>query len=387
MGGKTLVWIDAILLKLYNFGDNALFMIKEQAVHCFIPDYSDYKFDKEWEKNQGRDLIKKRYKIALSLDPQNIKLIGRAERINQLKGFNYSLEGRIIRKERFDCVIDCGLPVRIGLPNNLTSEKYALGCWIKAEGRLDAYILNSLDRSDSKEQASSQDADLEIPDPPTYSIPEPSLKGDRCAQIKQQREIESFFIEARFLQYLVIQEDNDEEGAGEREVLLKVLPSCAIVECFVGAFQETGFTKLERWDRICCELELKEDKLERTKQQTKEFRQEDRVFGSNKTHLTGQIIYSNTRKENPDLLDYVIDCGFPVFILCDKGKTNLKPGDWVTASGRLDVFLHEVYPTRTKNLDESVERFSEPGEKDLEIRMEITEIDESFLCGRKNSKQ
>jgi hypothetical protein len=203
---------------------------------------------------------------------------------------------------------------------------------------------------------------------------------------KGLEEIESFFVDSRFLQYVVIQEDSNEEGAGEREALLKILPSCAIVECFVGAFQETGFAKLERWDRICCELELKEDKLERTKQQTKEFRQADRVFGSNKTHLTGQIVYAKTRKENPDILDYAIDCGFPVFVLCDKDKTNIKPGDWVTASGRLDVFLHEVYPTRTKNLDESVERIREPGEKDLEIRMEITEIDESFLHGRKNVK-
>ncbi|MFZ2456370.1 MAG: hypothetical protein WAX07_07830 [Candidatus Altiarchaeia archaeon] len=200
-------------------------------------------------------------------------------------------------------------------------------------------------------------------------------------------EIESFFVDARFLQYVIIREDSDEEGAGEREVLLKVLPSYAIVECFVGAFQETGFVKLERWDRIRCELELKEDKLEITKQRTKQFRQDDKVFGSNKTHLTGRIVYSKTRKENPDLLDYVIDCGFPVFVLCDKEKINLKRGAWVVASGRLDVFLHEVYATRTKNLDESVERIREPGEKDLEIRMEITEIDESFLYGRKNSKQ
>lgn len=158
MEKKTLFWVDAILLKLYNFGDNALFIIKEQVVHCFIPDYSDYKFDREWEKNQGKDLIKKRYKIALSLDPQDIKLIkgeGR-KKINKLKGFNYLLEGKIMQKESLDCVIDCGLPVRIGLPNDPTSEKYAVERWIKAEGRLDVYILNPPNQHITGEQTISR---------------------------------------------------------------------------------------------------------------------------------------------------------------------------------------------------------------------------------------
>jgi hypothetical protein len=362
--------------------------VNGKVVRLFFPLYSSYGWNELDNKGQ-LDTLKGR-KIRLHLVLLNllgvVKKAKKLEREYFLKeNAIYSLNGIFVRdsevQNRFS-VMDCSLPVYV----DLEGKEAAIGSWVTVEGRLDAYLVDLLDERIDENPGSSQREEPECVDSVSCEVIEQASE-EKSVRKKQQREIESFFVDARFLQYVIIWEDSDEEGAGEREVLLKVLPSCAIVECFVGAFQETGFVKLERWDRIRCELELKEDKLEITKQRTKQFRQDDRVFGSNKTHLTGRIVYSKTRKENPDLLDYVIDCGFPVFVLCDKEIINLKRGDWVVASGRLDVFLHEVYATRTRNLNESVERIREPGEKDLEIRMEITEIYESFLYGRKNSKQ
>jgi hypothetical protein len=369
-------------------GDYALVKVNGKVVRLFFPLYSSYGWNELDNKGQLDTLKGRKIRFHLVL----LNLLGVVKKAKKLeRGYSlkenatYSLNGIIVRdsevQNRFS-VMDCSLPVYV----DLEGKEATIGSWVTVEGRLDAYLVDLLDERIDENPGSSQGAEPECVDSVSCEVIEQASE-EKSVRKKQQREIEPFFLDARFLQYAVIQEDSEEEGAGEREALLKVLPSCAIVECFVGMFHETNFARLVRWDRIRCELELKEDKLEITDQRTKHFKQEDRVFGSNKTHLTGQIVYSKTRKESPDLVDYVIDCGFPVFVLCDKEKTNLKIGDCVAASGRLDVFLHEVYPTRTKNLDESVERIREPGEKALEIRMEIAEIDESFLYGRKNLNQ
>ncbi|MFA5125753.1 MAG: hypothetical protein WC462_01995 [archaeon] len=126
---------SAKIIKLFNCGDSALLEINKKQVHCFLPDFTELGYSKEWDLNKGKNLEGKIIDVSLFINPLNIDVLSKpAKKINQLQNFRYEISGEIKRKGT-KIVVDCGEQINTILPPNYKKLK-----WAKISGRLDAII-------------------------------------------------------------------------------------------------------------------------------------------------------------------------------------------------------------------------------------------------------
>lgn len=139
--------LKAVLIKLFNLGDSALFQIKTMRVHCFIPDFTTLKFSDAWENSQGKELEGNAYSIFLFMGLLDVEKTSRHKsHLDKTNNFRYKLIGKIVDKTtstmKYEVwVVDCGLPVFIEPPNWPKYKEYSVGDWVKAEGRLDVHVV------------------------------------------------------------------------------------------------------------------------------------------------------------------------------------------------------------------------------------------------------
>ena len=132
---------NAILVKLLNFGDNGIFKIHGKNLHCFIPEFSEYQFNTQWEKNKGKSIIGKEFNAELFLQFVSLnKTMSETSCVKKIKWFTYAIQGKIVSKNKYTCIIDCDILINIELPHKKSSSKFKIGNWIKSTGRLDIHL-------------------------------------------------------------------------------------------------------------------------------------------------------------------------------------------------------------------------------------------------------
>lgn len=139
--------------------------------------------------------------------------------------------------------------------------------------------------------------------------------------------MEKYINRAQLLNFRV-SASQDSEG----EAILKILPTCQIIECFVQDTEVEKFKKLKNRADVNTKLNLVWFDLEKTDHHEKTFIQSYQGTGVNRSTLTGQI---TEIKEDHAL----VDCGF--FVSMDISLSNIAPkkGDWIKTEGRIDAFL------------------------------------------------
>lgn len=121
----------------------------------------------------------------------------------------------------------------------------------------------------------------------------------------------------------------------EGEVLLKILPSCMIIECFIDHSEVPKFKKLGNRADIETTFKLVWFDIEKTDTEHRKFVQINRGTGVNRSVLTGQVI--NITDKNA-----IIDCGFIIIINTEFSNLDIKKDNWIKAEGRLDAYLMSV---------------------------------------------
>lgn len=121
--------------------------INKKELVCFFPDYTRHGWNILHNKNQLSKLNGKKISVVLKLFPLDDKDVKFSDSQTKKLALSapdaiYEAEGKLFEKvlgKKDMFVFDCGIGIHLQTPKN---KKFKVEDWVKAVGRLDAYLID-----------------------------------------------------------------------------------------------------------------------------------------------------------------------------------------------------------------------------------------------------
>ena len=136
--------ILARLVKFHNnSSDGAFVEFSNKKLLVFFPDFTAYGWF-DLEKN-GKlwALENKAYPMTFSLLSFEQNVTSEQKKyVKYISAYEYKINGKIVGKHNRDITVNCGFELSVFVPSDFSCK---VGDWIRAQGRLDAYLVNGKD--------------------------------------------------------------------------------------------------------------------------------------------------------------------------------------------------------------------------------------------------